>query len=118
MGKKGKPPKIKSHMRQVLVCMDGDCAKKADAKAIRKQFKKHLAKAQSEPNVGRSLCTGMDCVGPCRGGPIVVVWPDGVWYQGVDEQAVDRIINEHIIGGIPVEDYLLYQVPSREPAGD
>ncbi len=118
MGKQGKPPKIKSHMRQILVCMGGDCAKKSDAKAIRKQFKKHLAKVQSEPNVGRSLCTGMECVGPCRSGAIVVVWPDGVWYYSVDEAAVDRIIDEHIIGGVPVEDYLLYQVAIRGTTAD
>jgi (2Fe-2S) ferredoxin len=43
------------------------------------------------------------CLGRCEHGPVVVVYPDDVWYQYVDEEDVDEIIESHLIGGKIVE---------------
>ena len=48
----------------------------------------------------------VDCLRVCEQGPIAVVYPEGAWYRLVDEDAVDRIIEEHLIGGVIVEDLL------------
>lgn len=52
---------------------------------------------------GKALVTNAGCMGPCSMGPVVVVYPEGVWYIRVKPEDAEEILESHIIGGKKVE---------------
>ena len=56
---------------------------------------------------GIVLRTKADCLRICAEGPILLIWPDGVIYGGVSAERLERIIREHVIGGVPIETWVV-----------
>ncbi len=93
--------------RHVFVCTNeraaGDakgCCKSRGAEAVLDAFRKKLVDAGYK-RVVRANKAG--CLDQCVHGPVVVVYPDAVWYGNVTPADVDEIIESHIRGGVPVQ---------------
>jgi len=75
---------------------------------------KFLKDALREAGVTQSIRVNHSgCTGQCGHGPMVVVYPEDVWYHGVDVPAAERILREHLLGDAPVES-LRYIAPPGE----
>lgn len=92
--------------RHIFLCAEsnkGSCCARAVGTPAWKYLKKRIAELGLE-DVAR---TKADCLRVCAAGPVAVVWPEGVWYHSCTEPVLERIIQEHLIGGQPVEEFRL-----------
>lgn len=103
------------YKRHIFLCTGaGPCTDGASTEELWMYLKRRLHELEPDPLhplVGRNKT---ECLRICKGGPIALVYPDGTFYCGLDQQKLERIIVEHLIGGKPILEYSFMQAPLRE----
>lgn len=107
-------PGFRPYHRQLLVCTANRCTTNGEGQALFDSLSVKLKAAGLGVEAGplRVKRTRTGCVSACKGGPILGVQPDGTWYYNVTETNMDRIIQEHLIGGQVVTDLVFHQGPN------
>jgi (2Fe-2S) ferredoxin len=107
-GKKAEKLNLKGYKKHIVFCDGASCTASIDSEGLW-DYLKHRLDVLGLANSADSpvFRTKAKCLRVCSQGAIAVVYPEGIWYRNLDKKGIDRLINEHLIAGKPVSEYIL-----------
>ena len=104
---------IGSYHRHVFLCIGDSCCTTEVGQAAWEALKDELKARNLSLSTGPNACyrTKVGCLRICQGGPIAVVYPEGTWYQGLTAQRIPLFVQQHLVDGNPVEEWIIARNP-------
>jgi (2Fe-2S) ferredoxin len=103
-------PEMESYSRHVLVCTGGFCSPDRRGRALYARLAELLEREGLLFGPTRVKRSETPCLGVCSSGPIVAVYPDGIWYAGVTPALLERIVIEHLRDGKVVGEAVFHRL--------
>jgi (2Fe-2S) ferredoxin len=103
-------PRMDPYARHILVCTGGFCSPDRRGRELYALLPALLERAGLLFGPNRVKRGETPCLGVCAGGPIVVVYPEGVWYANVTPELLARIVDEHLRDNRAIEDAVFYRL--------
>jgi len=107
-------PRIGAYRRHLLVCTGPRCTQDGASQALFDSLGDKFKAAGLHEGELRVKRSRVSCFAACKGGPVMCVQPDGVWYYDVTPANMDRIIDQHLVGGRPVDDLVFHRGPALD----
>jgi len=101
---------MEPYRHHVIVCTGGYCSPGHGGRQLYALLARLLQREGLLFGPGRVKRGETPCLGVCTGGPIVVVYPEGVWYAGVTPELLERIVVEHLVHGRVVEEAVFHRL--------
>jgi len=108
---------MEPYARHVLVCTGGFCSPDRRGRALYSLLASLLQREGLLFGPKRVKRGETPCLGVCAGGPVVVVYPEGVWYARVTPELLDAIVVEHLKYGRIVEEAVFHHLGQEGPTG-
>ena len=110
-------PKLGAYRRHLLVCTGPRCTQNGESQALFDSLGDTFKAAGLDQGELRVKRTRVSCFAACKGGPVVCVQPDGVWYYNATRENMQRIVERHLVGGEPVEELIFHRGPALAVSG-
>ena len=107
-------PKIGDYKRHLLVCTGSRCTLDGASQVLFDSLGEKFKAAGLNEGELRVKRSRVSCFAACKGGPVMCVQPDGVWYYNVTPENMDRIIDQHLVNGQRVEDLVFHLGPEAQ----
>ncbi|HEX4611891.1 MAG TPA: hypothetical protein VH092_27090 [Urbifossiella sp.] len=105
--------------RHVFLCLGPTCCPAEVGDAAWDALKRELKDRNLSLSDGPAACyrTKVGCLRVCKGGPVMVVYPEGTWYAGMTTDRIPRFVEEHLVAGRPVEEWVFARNPLPRDEG-
>src|SRR5687767_5071167 len=111
-------PFMEPYSRHVIVCTGGFCSPERQGRALYSLLASLLQREDLLFGPSRVKRGETPCLGVCAGGPVVVVYPEGVWYAPVSPALLERIVVEHLKEGRVVEEAVFHRLAEHRDGAE